>query len=158
MRLRQGFLFGALVMLGQNVVAQSFVSGPQAIIYKTKKDYSQLVPVTLSDDKSQIVSYPHPSDLKTDDGLATPSKLNKGYWLDNRGINKNVAFLKLTYKEYAALENLPAVSEMYTMIVDKDPLVTLCDCGLRSNYKNPKKELNKLISKNKLKTKCKTVK
>lgn len=157
-----GFKLGltciALVALTQNVVAQSFVTGPQAIVYKTKKNYRNLVPVMLSDDKSQIVSYPAPSDLKTEDGLATPAKLSKNYWLDNRGIGKNVAFLSMTYKEYAELKEVPSTTAMYQMIVDKDPLVSLCECGLRSQYKNPVKELNKLIKKKKLKTKCTTVK
>ncbi|RYD58573.1 MAG: hypothetical protein EOP56_03025 [Sphingobacteriales bacterium] len=158
MRLKQGFLFAALVMVSQNVIAQSYVTGPQAIVYKTKKDYNKLVPVTLSEDKSQIVSYPHPSDVKIDDKLATPTQLKKGYLLDNRGINKNVAFLRMTYSEYAALSAPPSTAEMYAMIVDKDPIAAMCECGLRSSYKSPKKELNKLISKKRLKTTCKTVK
>lgn len=41
-----------------------YTPGPQALIYKTKKDYTNLVPVLLSDDKTEIVSYPNPRDSK----------------------------------------------------------------------------------------------
>ncbi|WP_099076540.1 hypothetical protein [Nostoc linckia] len=140
-----------------NTSAQEKITGPNAIIYKTKKDYGNKVPVILSEDKTEIVSYPHPSDLSLEDGLPTPEKLKKGYWLDRRGINKNVAFLNISYADYAALKAPPSVSDMYAMIVDKDPLTAMCDCGKLAKYKQPVKELNKLIGKRKFKRNCKTV-
>src|SRR5580693_4313855 len=69
-------------------------ASPSAVIYKTKGDYSKNVPVTLSDDKSKIVSYPAVQDIYYKGALAYPTPLAKGYWLDNRGINVNSAFLK----------------------------------------------------------------
>jgi len=158
MSLRRVLGFAVLALFSKNVLAQSNVTGPQTIVYKTKKDYSNNVPVILSEDKSHIVTYPHPSDLKSEYGYMTPTKLRKGYWLDNRGINKNVAFLDISYKDYAALPDLPTETQLWAMIKDKDPIVSMCECGFRSEFKNPKKDLNKLISKKKLKTKCRFVK
>src|ERR1044071_4992028 len=79
-----------------SVLSPQFTPGPPAIVYKTKADYSNYVPVILSEDKSKIVSYPDPKDVQS----AAPVKLKNGYLLDNRGINKNVAFLRWTYEEY----------------------------------------------------------
>jgi hypothetical protein len=135
-----------------------YVAGPQALIYKTKKDYSNFVPVFLSDDKSEIISYPMPSDLYVDGKLALPSKLKKDYLLDNKGIGRNVAFLNLTYQEYAALKTVPSLKELYELIQDKDPLIELCDCGNKTKLTDPEKQLNLLISKDELTKRCKIVK
>jgi hypothetical protein len=131
---------------------------PPALVYKTKGNYANLVPVLLSDDKTEIISYPHPGDVKTGDGFLTPTLLNNNYFLDNKGIGSNVAFLKLTYNEYAALENAPTLKEMYELIIDKDPLIELCNCGNKKALSNPAKQLNKVIDKKQLRTVCKVVK
>jgi len=131
---------------------------PHVIVYKTKKNYNKNVPVILSYDKSKIVSYPDPSDVRTDNGYAVPTKLKHGYLLDNRGIGLNVAFLKLTYNEYAALHQAPSLDSMYNMIIDKDPLLELYDCGSRYEMVDPVKEINELIKKGELRKNCKVVK
>src|SRR5271154_7202519 len=95
--------------------------GPATIIYKTRKDYNHLVPVTLNEDKSKIVSYPSPKDVYYKGALAFPTELKKGYLLDNRGVSKNFAFLSLTYEEYSKLPEVPPLSELYSKIVDKEP-------------------------------------
>lgn len=130
--------------------SQVSVASPKLFIYKMKKDYSQHVPVTLSADKKTITSYPHPRDLYTNGKLAVPTKLNDGYWLDNRGINANVAFLSYTYEEYAALNEVPAVSELYKKIIDKDPLKEMWDCGRRHQFQDPVSELNEAIANGEL--------
>ncbi len=135
-----------------------YTVGPQALVYKTKNDYSNLVPVMLSDDKTEIVSYPHPNDLKVGSGYPLPTFLNKGYLLDNRGIGKNVAFLKLTYQDYSELKEVPTLKELYNYIIDKDPLTELCDCGNKTVFTDIDKQLNNLIDQNKLRTTCKTIK
>ena len=142
---------------GTTVVPQ-YTPGPQALIYKTKKDYSNLVPVLLSEDKTIIVSFPHPSDLIVGDGYSRPTVLNKGYWLDNRGIGKNVAFLKFTYKEYSELKEVPSLEKLQSLIVDDDPLTELCDCGNKAAFATIEKQLNMLIDQNKLRTTCKILK
>jgi ABC-type Fe3+-hydroxamate transport system substrate-binding protein len=130
-------------------------SGPPTFVYKTKADYSQNVPVTLSDDKTQIVSYPSPQDIYTNGQLATPTPLSNGYLLDNRGIGANVAFLKMTYTEYSKLKEAPLLKTMYSQIIDKDPLTELCNCGNRLQYANSA-AIDNLI-KGQLK-KCKRIK
>lgn len=138
-------------------IVPQYTPGPAAMVYKTKNDYNNLVPVLLSDDKSEIVSYPHPTDLLTDSGYAVPATLNSGYLLDNRGIGKNVAFLKLTYEEYSKLQNPPSLKELYNYILDKDPLVELCNCGNKKAFKDIEKQLNDLIDRKELRTTCKVI-
>lgn len=141
----------------QTEFTPQFVPGPQALIYKTKGDYNNLVPITLSDDKTQIVSYPDPTDIVLDNKYPTPTTLNNGYLLDNRGIGTNVAFLKLTYEEYSKLKNVPSLTELNTLIIDKDPLIELCDCGNKKAFSNPANQLNLLIDSNRLRTICKVI-
>lgn len=135
-----------------------FSTGPQLLVYKTKADYNNLVPVILSDDKTTIVSYPHPKDIIVGSGYPLPTLLNNGYLLDNRGIGKNVAFLKMTYEDYSKLKDTPTLKELYSLIIDKDPLTELCNCGVKTASDNSVIHLNKLIDNNKLRTTCKTIK
>jgi len=135
-----------------------FTSGPPVLVYKTKANYNNLVPVTLSDDRSEIVSYPHPKDIRKGSGYTLPDLLLNGYLLDNRGIGKNVAFLKLTYEEYSKLENAPPLSDLYKLIIDNDPLTELCNCGNKTAFKDEIVQLNKIIEDNKLRTICKVIK
>ena len=135
-----------------------YVTGVHAMVYKTKANYNNLIPVELSDDKTKIVSYPGPGDVRSQDGYQTPTPLNKGYLLDNRGIGKNTAFLKMTYEEYAKLQTAPTVQELFNMIIEKDPLTELVDCGNKTAFKNITAQLNQLIDGNKLRTTCKVIK
>ena len=123
----------------------AFVSGPKVIIYQTKEDYSKLVPVMLSDDKQFLESYPDIKDVYFNGSLAYPIQLHKGYWLDNRGISRNVAFINLTYEEYSKLPNTPLPDELMNMLIDVQPLVSMYSCGLRSSYKDIEQELNAKI-------------
>ena len=124
---------------------KAFVTGPKVVIYQTKKDYSKLVPVMLSDDKQSIESYPDIKDVYFNGSLAYPTPLHKGYWLDNRGININVAFINLTYEEYSKLPHTPLPDELMKMLTDVQPLVSMYSCGLRSSYKDIEHELNAKI-------------
>ncbi|MEJ8804393.1 hypothetical protein [Pontibacter sp. H249] len=144
---------------GNTMFTPSFTPGPPALVYKTKADYQNLVPVVLSDDKTSIVSYPHPSDIRAM-GVkqAKPAILNSGYLLDNKGIQKNVAFLNITYEEYAKLDTAPSLENMYDMIVDKDPLTELCDCGNKQALSDPRSQLNHLIDEGTLRDKCRVIK
>ena len=135
-----------------------FITAPATIVYKTKANYNNLVPVLLSDDKKEIISYPHPSDLKVGDALALPTLLKNGYLLDNRGIGVNVAFLKITYEEYNKLEKVPTLNELYDLIIDKDPLVEFCNCGNNKVFTNKKNQINKVIENKKLRVICKSIK
>jgi hypothetical protein len=139
-------------------IADYKMPGPQTIVYKTKKDYYNLVPVLLSDDKTEIISYPHPIDIKVGDTYVTPTKLNEGYLLDNRGIGKNVAFLNMTYEQYSKLDRVPTLEELQNMIVDKNPLEVMCNCGNKKAFSDIKKELNVIIDSKKLLKICKQIK
>jgi len=121
--------------------AQASYALPPIIVYKTTKDYSKNVAVTLSDDKTRIVSYPAPSDVSA---RSYPTALSKGYWLDNRGISQNTAFLSITYEEYAKLKKAPKLEELYAMIIDKNPIKKMYLCGRGSSTVS---ELNALIKK-----------
>ncbi len=129
---------------------QAGVPGPRCIIYKTRNDYRNKVPVTLSRDRSVIVSYPDIRDIRTKDGFSLPGLLADGYLLDNRGIGPDVAFLSLTYEGYAALQKTPQAGELFREIIDKDPLTEMYDCGNRGRYTDVVKELNDIILAGKL--------
>lgn len=133
-------------MTGQKVMAS-----PPAIVYQTKADYFDKVPVTLSEDKSEVVSYPGVKDVFYNGELAYPTKLNDGYLLDNRGIDPSSAFLKITYEEYSKLETTPSKEELYGLILDKDPFTKMYNCGNKYQYKDIVTELNALIDSKKLK-------
>lgn len=136
----------------------SYAPGPQTIVYKTKKDYSKFVTVVLSEDKKTIVSYPDPTDVRNANGsLRLPTRLIQGYLLDNRGITKDVAFVKLTYSEYSKLSKPPSISELMKLILDNDPITEMYNCGLRSKFRNAKSELNSIIASGQI-SKCKKIK
>ncbi len=127
------------------------IPAPPCIVYKTKKDLNNYVPVILSDDKLQIVSYPDVRDVYFRGELAYPSKLSEGYLLDNRGIGVNVAFLDFTYEAYSKLDRTPTTEELLKHLLDTDPVLEMYDCGSRSLYSNPAADLNKLIKSGGLK-------
>jgi hypothetical protein len=125
-------------------------AGPQTIVYKTKEDYYNNVPVILSADKSEIVSYPGIKDIYFKGELAYPTKLNDGYLLDNRGIDINVGFLKYTYEQYSALEKTPTPEELLSNILDEDPITEMYNCGSKFDFKDAVNELNEAIDNHKL--------
>ena len=139
------------------VFTPDFSAGPHVIVYKTKADYKNNVPVILSGDKTKIVSYPDQSDVKTGSGYPVPSELENGYLLDNRGININSAFLNITYQEYAKMKKAPDISSMYKMILEGSPFTEMIDCGNKNAFKNVKDELNAMIKSGQLRKKCKII-
>ncbi|MCL2040973.1 MAG: hypothetical protein FWG84_02885 [Bacteroidales bacterium] len=114
----------------QEVLTGSVAALPNVIIYKTKADYSQNVPVGLNEEKTAIVSYPGKTDVKGQ----LPVLLEHGFLLDKRGISTNVAFLKYTYDEYMALESIPPIAELFDAIIDTDPLTEMYLCGKTSDF------------------------
>jgi hypothetical protein len=132
-------------------------SGPPTIVYKTRADYFDKVPVTLSADGKSIASYPGTKDVYYKGALAYPARLNDGYLLDNRGINEHVAFLDYTYEEYAGLAATPTADELLKHLLSADPLTEMYHCGSRFQYKNIEEDLNRIISEKQLGT-CKRLK
>lgn len=119
--------------------------GPRAIIYSTKKDYSSLVPVMLNDERTAVVSYPGIRDITVNGQLTKPTALAGGYWLDNRGIGPNVAFISLTYEQYAALPATPNSDELFKMLVDKKPLRRMYMGKLKAEYADVVPVMNQII-------------
>lgn len=120
-------------------------SGPACIVYKTKADYSRNVPVILSADKSVIVSFPDVSDLGRSGAYLYPEPLDDGFWLDNRGINGDVAFLDYTYESYTALKQTPSAGDLFQHLLDKDPLTEMERCGNRQQYNDVRGAMNEKI-------------
>ena len=148
------------ICIGFSVSAQSSASMamPEVLVYKTRGNYRNLVPVQLSPDRKRIVSYPGPGDLKIGGEYGLPVSLHDEYLLDRRGIGWHTAFLKYTYEEYARLTTVPEPDEMYKMIVDKNPLTELYDCGRREPIPNLVHRLNDVIDEEKLMKRCIPVK
>jgi hypothetical protein len=139
---------------GTNVEAP----GPHAVVYRTRVDVGDAVPIALSADGKEIVSYPHPLDLVKDGVLMVPTPLENGYLLDNRGIGPNAAFLTWSYADYAALDKAPSLDELYEAIDTRNPFLEIWDCGVRHMYSDPAKELGQLVSEGKLRSRCKPMK
>lgn len=129
----------------KNTATMSKLPAPQVIIYQTKADYSQKVPIILSADKKTVVSYPDIKDVYLNGVLAYPTPLKNDFFLDNRGINPDVAFIKLSYEEYASLPKTPTAAELLKMVIDTDPIRKMYACGLRNSYVNLTDELNAKI-------------
>jgi hypothetical protein len=134
----------------------SYTPGPTVIIYKTKEDYSQLVPVMLNKERTKIIQYPSRGDVK--DLELMPLKLKKGFWLDRKGVGPNTAFLSYTYQDYANLPAEPNIQELFKKIVEKQPFTLMYNCGNKYAYKDLEKELNGLIKFNLLDKKLKAIK
>lgn len=147
---------------GAGQLSQATATGVAAtahvLVYRTKDDHKDNVPIMLSEDRKTILSYPHPKDLRTSTGLAVPIELENGWLLDRRGIGMNTAFLGMTYTEYAALEDAPSLAELDAAITDRDPLVDLCDCGPRSAFMDPVAQIGSLIQHDSLYIRCKRLK
>jgi hypothetical protein len=128
------------------------IPGPPCIVYKTKQDYFDKVPVILSPDRSKIVSFPDPADLRLPDGYPTPLRLDSGYLLDRRGISSGVAFLNITYAGYAAFASVPPVNYLAANILDSDPLTAMYECDLKRDDPELVEKLNRLIGEGELRS------
>ena len=144
--------------INQTIISTTDYSRPHLIVYKTKVDYNNFVPIILSEDKTESISYPDPIDVKLGDKLQLPTLLHEGYLLDNRGIGKNVAFVKIKYEDYSKLLTVPTLKELYNLIIDKNPLIELYDCGIRTGSIDDINKLNNLIDSKKLRSECIVIK
>ena len=120
---------------------------PKTIIYKTKENYINLIPVTLDNTKSQLISYPDPSDVMIENSFATPLLLTKGYLLDRRGITLNSVFTNYTYEEYSKLLAAPSPEEFLKNLKEKDPLIEIYQCPLTSDTSIINQWINEGIEK-----------
>lgn len=82
---------------------------PNAVIYRTSCDCSDLVPVNLNASGTALISYPAPSDITPS---SSPVRLNNGWLLDRRGIGINTRFTNYTYAEYRSLSTAPSPAKL----------------------------------------------
>lgn len=120
-------------------------------IYKTRYNYSDLIPVVLNDSKSEILSMPTKEVLINNDGsINHPSQLSNGYLISHDfDFNKNIAFLDLTIEEYINSDKLPNAEEQIKYVKDFEPFRELYIFKCDKN-KNPVEEVNRLITSNKI--------
>lgn len=116
-----------------------------AVVYKTKGDYAQYVPVTLTDDGSAIASYPAPGDIYYQGKVARPTLLTDGYLLDNRGLTPHSAFIRITYEDYAKLKEVPSLKELNDLVIDRAPFTEMYDLGERNAYPDLTGSINAII-------------
>ena len=96
---------------------------PAAVVYRTARDYTNNVPVTMNANRTRITSYPDPADLRNAE--AKPLPLADGYLLDRRGITTTTAFLDYTYEQYAALPEAPDRATLTAHIIDRNPFTEM---------------------------------
>ena len=138
------------------IAPKPFVTALPHIVF-TKPQKQSKCACNSIEDKMQIVSYPHPSDLYYNGKFALPEVLHNGYLLDNRGITKCSVF-EIYLQEYSKFTDVPTLDELFKNIIDKEPLIELWDCGKQANFTDLQKQLNEMIDKNQLIEKCKRVK
>jgi hypothetical protein len=138
---------------GSRVLAETSIPGPACIVYKTRADYSHNVAIQLSEDKSRIVSFPDVTDIRKLEKRVYPTPLENGYLLDNRGIGPDVAYISLTWQQYADLPETPTPAIIFKLILDADPILEMYDCGVKSQYAEPIEEMNRLIRDGEIKLK-----
>jgi len=128
------------------------------IVYKTRYNYVNLVPIVLSQNKDSILHYPHPQDLKYGNSFRYPVLLEQGYLLDKKGIQPGTAFLRLTYEEYAAFKDLPSQHQLLQMIADTNPFIELYRCKISLDESQRIDTLNAWIRNGQLGQKCSKLK
>jgi hypothetical protein len=142
---------------GSAPVSGSRIPSPPCIVYRMKADYSKNVPVILTPDKRGIQSYPDIKDIYFNGKLSLPVPLVNGYYLDNRGIGPDVAFLDYTYEEFSKLSSTPPATLLMKHILSVDPVAEMYQCGFRSDYTDIEQQLISIITSGKLTT-CKKLK
>lgn len=87
---------------------------PKGLLYTTNGNYNSLVAITLNESRTQVMSYPAPTDVSE----ASAPLIIDGYLLDRRGaISFNTAFISMTYTEYSRLPQAPSQSELLKMVI-----------------------------------------
>ncbi|MCK5824123.1 MAG: hypothetical protein KAG96_01820 [Ichthyobacteriaceae bacterium] len=123
------------------------------VIYKTKADYSNNVPVVMDSSKTKIISYPSMRDVLYNGKVVSPISLKENYLLDNLGVNTNSVYTSYTLKEYSELSVVPTLDVLMKSIIDDDPFLEMFSCGKRNNFTNVK-DVNVLIDDLKLNVNC----
>jgi hypothetical protein len=159
MNFKVGITLLLFILIGRMQVYGQQKALPYHIIYKTRKDYFNYVPVILSPDKKRITSYPDPEQLKNSGFGYHPFKLNDNYLEDIHGLlNEHVAFLGISLDDYVKLKELPSDSTLMSWIIDKDPLTFMCKCAPNAVHNPDEEVFNRWIARKQLAQKCKRIK
>jgi hypothetical protein len=126
-------------------------------VYKTRGDYSSLVPVALNAEKTAVVSFPDRSDICGKQEEVRPTGLHNGYLLDNRGISASTVFLDLTFEEYCGLAEELTPQGLLERVADFDPFTELYDCGNRAQFTSLVEGLNSIIDAGALESECRAM-
>lgn len=109
--------------------------GTPTVIYQMKKDYSKLVPVILSDDKTKVISYPSPKDMFHPNGeLRVQQELSDGFYLDQIGLTINSAFISYAIEDYSRMIMPPSTDSLFKLVIDADPFKKMYNLGNRKQY------------------------
>jgi hypothetical protein len=145
-----------IATIPDNPAANTLVNAlPPLVIYKTRFDYQMLVPVTLNPEKTAVTDFPAPTDLFYEGELAIPANLEQGYMLDFRGVNRNTAFLRMTYEQYGSFDHIPTAAELFPLVLDPDPFTEIYICGVKQGKQADIIKANELIKAGKLGEDCK---
>ena len=122
------------------------------VVYKTRGDYNDLVPIELSEDKTIVVSYPSIRSVYYKGSLAYPTELDNGYLLDNRGVGQDSVFLDTTYEDFIEFSEQPTVEELFEMILYNDPFTEIYECKnlIKGRDGNEVRKINDLINTGRL--------
>jgi hypothetical protein len=69
----------------------------------------------------KVIAYPSQTDIIAGESFSYPTRLSNEFLLDNRGIGQHSAFLKLSYAEYAEMEDDMSAESLLLKIIDPDP-------------------------------------
>ena len=114
------------------------------VVYKSKSDYSNNVPIMYSKELGSIISYPAPTDVERFKELK-PIELSEGYLLDQIGVNLRTVYLEYSLDEYSEFREAPSLETMTKKILEYSPFVELYDIGQPNEKNNSIDKLNKLI-------------
>jgi len=165
MRLRISILILSITLFGCVSKKKNASNGPDSIgtsqalahqyIYKQKYDFSEKLPVVLSEDKQLILAYPDPLDVSLDTLIRCPVKLFKDYWFDRIGIGVNTGYVDILLRDYARLAEPPRMEFMRSKLIEKEPFQEVWDCGIRGEI--TVNEVNELILQDSLIKRCKQI-
>ena len=119
---------------GKQISKSTNMNAP-LIVYKTKANYANNIPIILNSSKDKIISFPSPSDIYLNGKFAKPDNLADKFLLDNFGISVNSAFTSYTFEVYSKLDKAPTIQEFMDKIIDNDPFSEMYNCGNRADFK-----------------------
>ncbi len=122
------------------------------VIYKSKNDYSNLVPIHLSEDKQTVIGYPAPEDL-IQYGNKNAIQLENGFLIDLVGVSKNSVFTVFTMNDYQKMQP-PSLNDFKINIIDVDPFSEMYICN--QNY--TRTEIEQIIKDSTLSSICSKIK